>query len=252
MEEVNNQTPLENTPVENTQVITELQSPPLEKKRNILIPILLIVIFILLSIFAYLFFTDRVDIEDKDSSAKEEVEEDETEGEEEEIMTEEYINTEFGVKFEYPKNWKLEATSKCKPGECKDLYVSISENSDSDFFFSYYLPAGSGPDICYFSYSGMSDESGMPDEIGMGTIYETFDNIDERGILRRTFVINEGPNGPVQEYKVCKLDSNGIYTDWVEAGYINYNVNMGRADAQDIIKLMDRITLSFEYTGEEF
>ena len=245
MEQTNTPSPMENIPVQNTEVV-------LEKKKNILIPILLIVIFILVGIFAYLFFTDRVDIEDKDPSAKEEVAEDEGEevevedeqiqDEEAEITTKEYINTAVGVKFEYPGNWKVEVNS-----EYKDLSLEISENKTSpEFIFRYLLPSGSGPEICYFS------DSEIPDEVGMGTVYDNFVKIESTDTLRRTYGVYEGPEGSQQMYKVCKLDSNGIYSDWVKPGYISYFVNMSRADAQDIIKLMDGITLSFEYTGEDF
>ncbi len=241
MEEVNNQTPMENTPVENTQVITELQSPPLEKEKNILIPILLIVVFILLSIFAYLFFTDKIDIGIKNPFSKEEVVEEENEesteliNEEEIILDKEYKDDYREISFKYPSSWTVKDYE-------ETFYEAIRVQESEDFFLEYISPSGHPGELCFYT-----DTPGVPD-LNLGILYDNYVSIDSQDSIRRSYVPEFG------SYTLCKMNEEGNYWNWfvVARGYVEYYVNMERADAEEIIEVMDRILLSFEYTGEEY
>ncbi|PKN02675.1 hypothetical protein CVU76_01390 [Candidatus Dojkabacteria bacterium HGW-Dojkabacteria-1] len=212
-----------------------------EKRAKTLNMILLVMVFAMIGLFAYLFFTDRLLLGVENPFSKQVVEEEEDieeEKDEEEgsaVQMKEYVNTEFGVKFEYPESWVVQED--VVEGS---LGLEIKERSaNPDFVFVYSLPTASGPEICYFS------DTENPEEIVIGTLYDNFFSINTDSSLRRTLWVSQG----VSEYKVCKKDTNGNYTDWIQAGYVSYKVNMNRPDAQSMLKIMDDILLSFEYTG---
>lgn len=221
-----------------------------EKRAKTLNMILLVMVFAMIGLFAYLFFTDRLIIGVENPFSKQVVEEEnidedeEKEKEKEEEKKEEevpvvqkkvYENSTFGVKFEYPESWVVQENT-----QANSLTLEIKERAaNPDFVFVYSLPSVSGPELCYFS------DTENPDDIVMGTLYDNFFSINADSSLRRTLLVSQG----VSEYKVCKKDSNGNYTDWIRAGYVSYKVNMNRPDAQSMLKIMDDILLSFEYTG---
>lgn len=241
-----------NTPVneilESKESIQEEQSKTKPRKKvGYLIIILVLIIVSLVVLLCYLFFTNRIDTSVIDEQTEEEtLQEEVTEGTEEaedeetdsEIITEkkEYYNNIYGVKFEYPLNWKIES----KVDEVGNFNIFFSEDKvDPDFIFTYNLPVGSGPEICYFS------DTENPEEIVFGTLFDNFETIDEKDTLRRT----HQNYGDTEVYKICKKDSN-LFSDWVDAGYIFYKVKIGSSNAKQMIELMDQITLSFEYTGQ--
>ena len=262
MEEVNNQTPMENTPVENTQVITDLQPPIIEKKKNILIPILLIVVLILLSILAYLFFTDKIDIGIKNPFSKEEVVEEEKDGEEEGdveeeqtqeevkedesiVLSNEYYNEEFGVRYNYPDSWIVDdSNSTCDNGVCSSLYLEIKDKEESpEFIYTHYIPFGSGPDRCFYS----DTPGGMPTNEPQATYFDNFVDISsEEYTYRRSL------NTLINSYTVCVKGDSGIFSNWINPGYVTYKVNMENDNAEEMLDIMDNILHSFEYTGEGY
>lgn len=224
-----------------------------EKGAKTLNMILLIMVFAMIGLFAYLFFTDRLMLGIENPFSKQVVEEEEEKKENEQkedqesenvntntnenpsIQMKEYLNTEFGVKLTYPNTWVV-----AEDTQGGTLSLQIKERaSNPDFIFVYRLPSTSGPEICYFS------DTQNPQDIVVGTLYDNFFAINSDSSLRRTLLVSEG----VSEYKVCKKDANGNYTDWIQAGYVSYKVNMNRPDAQSMLKIMDDILLSFKYTG---
>lgn len=212
-----------------------------EKRAKTLNMILLVMVFAMIGLLAYLFFTDRLLLGVENPFSKQVVEEEEEieeEKEEEEpvVQMKVYENSEFGVKFEYPESWVVQ-----EDAQANSLSLEIKERAaNPDFVFVYSLPTASGPEICYFS------DTENPEEIVSGTLYDNFFSINTDSSLRRTLWVSQG----VSEYKVCKKDTNGNYTDWIQAGYVSYKVNMNRPDAQSMLKIMDDILLSFEYTGD--
>ena len=209
------------------------------KRAKILNMILLVMVFAMVGLFAYLFFTDRLILGIENPLTKQVVEEEKEikkEDEEPVVQKKEYLNTELGVKFTYPNSWIVQEN-----GQEGSLFLEIKERAvNSDFVFVYSLPTASGPEICYFS------DTENPEEIEMGTLYDNYFSINSESSLRRTLWVNEG----VSEYKVCRKDSNGNYTNWMQAGYVSYKVDMNRPDAQSMLKIMDDILLSFEYSGD--
>ncbi len=164
----------------------------------------------------------------------EEVEQVQEEEEEAETLTKEYYNEEFGVKFDYPKDWIVEE----EVGVDTALWLQIKEREENpEFIFKYTYHASIGLNYCY--YDADTFESTLE-----GDLFTEYIEIGDEKLLRRSFVEEES------KYIVCSLDD---YTDkygiWLNDGIIEYIVNMEREDAEEIIETMDLITLSFEYTG---
>lgn len=243
------------------EMSTEVKESNKKRKTNILILVLVFIILLLAGVISYLFFTDKIDtsflnnathveeenldedtdneVVDENEDIEENVNTDEEDDTENEIIleTKDYYNSTQGVKFKYPSNWKIEKEITNESG----FYVSFSENtSNPDFIFEYNLPAASGPEVCYFS------DTNNPEDGVLGTLFDNYITIDESDTLRRTYRIFED----TESYKICKRRIPSIFVDWMDSGYISYTVKMSRSDSNEIIKLMDKILLSFEYTGD--
>lgn len=211
------------------------------KRAKILNMILLVMVFAMVGLFAYLFFTDRLILGVENPFSKQVVEEDQeiTENEDEMpvVQMKEYLNTEFGVKFTYPESWVVQENI-----EMGDLYLEIKERVvDPDFVFVYDLPTVAGYESCYY----MDTEN--PEEIAFGTLYDNFFSINADSSLRRSLLDNA--DSGVSGYIVCKKGEEG-YSEYMQPGRVEYRVNMDRPDVQSMLTIMDNILLSFEYTGE--
>lgn len=224
------------------EVQPEVKGSNPKRKSNILVLILVFIIFLLVGVIAYLFLTNKVELafldDDSTDNKVEENLDDTTKNEdsdEDVIETKEYYNSAQGVKFKYPSDWKVEEETTGEDG----FFVSFSENkSNPDFVFEFDLPSVSGYEACYFS------DTDNPAE-GMGAFYTNYTTIDKNDTFRRTFTTM----GEIESYTICKK-SSGTYFNWVDSGYVSYKVKMSRSDSEKMIKLMDEILLSFEYTGD--
>jgi len=200
-----------------------------EKRAKALNMILLVMVFAMIGLFVYLFFTDRLILGVENPFSKQVVEEEEKK--ELVVQMNEYVNAEFGVIFTYPESWIVQEDARTGT-----LSLEIKERAaNPDFIFVYTLPEVSGPEMCYFS------DTENPEEIVMGRLYDNYFSINSDSSLRRTLLVSQG----VSEYKVCKKDTNGNYTEWIQSGYVSYKVNMNRPDAESMLKIMDDILLSF-------
>lgn len=212
------------------------------RKANRLSVVLLLMVFVMIFLFIFLFFTDRLilGIENPFSKESTVVQEsnviEEEEIEEEVVVKEnEYMNNEYGVKFKYPTDWVIVS----EQADNGSLLVKIGEEKiDPNFVFEYYLPSGSGPELCFYP-----DSIEMTNEM-FGTKYDNFTSIKE-GVLRRSYVEES------DLYKIC-LKGEAGYSDWVNPGYVSYKVNMEMPNKDEMLSVLDGILLSFEYTGDLF
>jgi hypothetical protein len=214
------------------------------KRANILNIILLVMVFMMIGLFAYLYFTDRIvmgkdslpldsevaqDSELTEGDTEEEIVEDkdvekgyvpeDSEGESEVVTSKEYFNNSIGVKFTYPSNWVV--LSEEYDESMMTLSLKLADKMiEPQAVFQYSIPAVFSSEVCN---------------------YTNTDYIDlENGAYRRS--LDEVAN----IYVVCKSDSTG-YTEWMDPGKITYVVDNQRADLLDVLKTLDSITLSFEY-----
>lgn len=210
------------------------------RKANRLSVVLLLMVFVMICLFFFLFFTDRLILGIDNPFAKESatvqestVVEDEEEEEKVVVKQNEYMNEEYGVKFKYPTDWVIVS----EQADNDSLLVRIGEKKiDPNFVFEYYLPSGSGPTICLYP-----DSTDMTNEM-FGTKFDNFTSIKE-GVLRRSYVEES------DSYKIC-LKGETDYTDWINPGYVTYKVNMELQNSKEMLSVLDDILLSFEYTGD--
>lgn len=265
------ETAVEQTPV-TPQVEEHKEFKEKKGKDNSLVLLLLVMVFSLLGLFAYLFFTDRLilgidnPLSDKKTTIIDEEEEPIEENEDNEIPTEDiedekiplitHTNTTlWPYKLKYPQDWEItkentecnyDSVSKQNLCTFHELEITYTKNSQYAFYLSNCSECGPTPPYCAYAdvtYTEEMRELGNFSEV----FYEGFIQIDN-GIFRRSFnPRTEDPSG--FDFRICQKGESqeyGVSYAWggITAGDIAYKAP-DNAD-ENILKVMDNILLSLE------
>lgn len=198
-------------------------------KSNTLWLIIILSVSLLVGVLSYFFFSGKLKFEkDTDQDLENET-----------LVVEdvEYINENFGIKFKYPGNWVV--MDVIEEGDMA-LTLRIGEKEDASEYIFLYEIKPSEVNKCIYSEADLTESQEPTYEVYLDNYVDISDE------YRRSYTIY----GAVKGYKVCKKDSNGIYTDSLP-GYITYwNVNNTEDGVEDMLDILDNIVLSFEYTQD--
>lgn len=257
---------IEQTPI--TPQVEETKATTVNKSNDkSIVLLLLIMVFSLLGIFAYLFFTDRlilgidnplsgkkntvIDQEEEPNEEDEVVDNPTDDMEDEKIPLITHTNTTlWPYKLKYPQDWEItkENTSCDDTSEiCTFHELEITYTKDPQYALYLHSCSECGPNPPFCAYSDVE----YPDEMIEGMIsqiyYDSFTIIDD-GTFRRSSNPREKDNSDFK-YRICQKGGNekdGFFYAWggIIAGDVAYKAP-DNAD-ENILKVMDNILLSLE------
>lgn len=249
----NTQEKLVNTTIEEKKGIPIPEAKNPNNKYRVVIIVMGVIIFILTTALVYVFTQNKSELETSEGEDTQVVEEEESEQEEEtdgseEVVEEnevvelnEYYNEEFGVKFSYPTDWVI--LEDREEGDMA-LKVKVGKSiSASEEIFLYEIVA-SEIDKCIYSEDELKVSDGPTYEI----LYDNYVDIGTEGIYRRSY----DKYGEYDSWIICKKGEDGIYRRF-SPGFITYwNVDNTDQKGNEVLKILDGILLSYEYTGEKY
>ncbi len=264
------ETAVEQTPV-TPQVEEHKEFKEKKGKDNSLVLLLLVMVFSLLGLFAYLFFTDRlilgidnplsgkkntvIDQEEEPNEEDEVVDNPTDDMEDEKIPLITHTNTTlWPYKLKYPQDWEItkENTSCDDTSEiCTFHELEITYTKDPQYAFYLHNCSECGPNPAYCAYSDVTYPSEMLVGMLSDVYYDNYTPIDG-GTFRRSFNPSSDNNSDFySEYnvRICERGESeqyGVYYVWggITAGDIAYKAP-SNAD-ENILKVMDNILLSLE------
>ncbi len=252
--------------IDNSSKINILEDEGSESKGNrkmsrekVLNIVLLVFVFVLIGLFAYMFFTDRLIVGVENPFSKKEV----PTSEEEEIPTSEnedvplvsFTNTSlWPYRLKYPQDWEItKANTTCGYDSVNnqtvctfhELEISYMENPEYAFYLSNCGQCGGETSLC--GYSDITYSKELLNGPGIYIYYEDFQEINQ-GTFRRSFNPKDQESSDY-DIRICeRVDSqqSGVYYVWggITAGSVAYKTPDNPDES--ILKVMDDILLSIE------
>ena len=153
----------------------------------------------------------------------------------------EYYNEIVGVKFSYPSDWEIIEEEAMGEDELI-LKIGDDANATEDIFLYEMIPTE--PVFCVYSESELT----VSEEPTYEKYYDNYVTVGTGDLYRRSYI----PYGDVNSYFICQKYENGNYYANPYPGFITYwNFDKNDEDADMKLEILDRILLSFEYSGEK-